>query len=334
MINNRMTQKRILCVGTLICLLAVFLSLSLGTVSFSPKQLFDILMRRHTEEMYLHIFWYARLPRTLACLAAGGALAVSGAILQNVLSNKLASPSIIGVNAGAGLGVTLCCSVGFLSGWAVSGAAFIGSLFSVLMISLFSGKTGASKTTVILGGVALNSILNALRESINVLIPDTASLSADFRVGGFSSVSYIRLFPALTLILLSLALVFTFCNELDVLTLGDDTAHGVGLPVKKYRIFFLLLAALLAGSAVSLSGLLGFVGLIIPHLVRWLTGNESRRLLPLCALFGAGFVTLCDLMARLLFSPYELPVGILMSILGGPVFVLILIRQKGGRTHA
>ena len=247
-----------------------------------------------------------------------------------MLANRLASPSIIGVNAGAGLGVTLCCAAGTLSGLAVSCAAFGGSLITVLFIFLFSHRTGASKTTVILGGVALNSILNAVCESVTVLDTDVAMLSIDFRVGGFSAVSYMRLLPAAGLIALALAVLFTLCNELDVVTLGDETAQGVGLRVGRYRMLFLVLAALLAGAAVSFAGLLGFVGLIVPHFVRRFTGNESGRLLPMCAVAGAGFVTLCDMAARLLFAPYELPVGILMSVVGGPVFLYMLIRHKGG----
>ncbi len=315
--------------GIAVCLLIAVTSLCLGNVHFTPVQLIS-LFRGQGDKVSRSILLYARLPRTLASLAAGAGLAVSGAVLQNVLANRLASPGIIGVNAGAGLGVTLCCAMGTLSGLAVSCAAFGGSLLTVLLIFLFSHRTGASKTTVILGGVALNSILNAVCESVTVLDTDVAMLSIDFRVGGFSAVSYMRLLPAAGLIALALAVLFTLCNELDVVTLGDETAQGVGLRVGRYRMLFLVLAALLAGAAVSFAGLLGFVGLIVPHFVRRFTGNESGRLLPMCAVAGAGFVTLCDMAARLLFAPYELPVGILMSVVGGPVFLYMLIRHKGG----
>ena len=251
-----------------------------------------------------------------------------------MLANQLASPSIIGVNAGAGLGVTVACALGALSGFAVSAAAFLGSLITVLLIALFARSTAVSKTTVILSGVALNSMLNAASESIAVLDPDVAMLTTEFRVGGFSSVSYPRLIPAGIMILLALAVLFTLCNELDVVSLGDETAQSVGLRVGKYRILFLTLSALLAGAAVSFAGLLGFIGLIVPHFVRRLIGNESRRLLPLCAVFGGVFVCLCDLISRLAFAPYELPVGILMAVMGCPVFVLLLLRLKGGHRHA
>ena len=308
------------------------LSLCLGQVVITPWELVRALAGRQTP--YGSIFLYARLPRTLACIFAGAALSVSGAVLQRVLANDLASPGIVGVNAGAGLGVALCCALGMLSGWAVSAFAFCGSLLAIGAVTLLAYSGGLSKTTVILSGVALGSILSALTETVTVLAPDAAILSLDFRVGGFSSVSYGRVLPAAVLISITLAVVFTFCNELDVISLGDETACSLGLPVKRFRLLFLLIAALLSGAAVSFAGLLGFVGLIVPHFAAKVTGKESRRLLPTAALAGAGLVTLCDLLARLVFLPYELPVGILMSVIGGPLFIVLVLRYRGGHRHA
>lgn len=332
--NNRKKQRIFIGIGILLCLASILLNLCLGSLVISPSQLFEAVTNRTEAGIIGSIFWYARLPRTLACFFAGAALSVSGCVLQNVLANKLASPGIIGVNAGAGLGVTICCAFGFLSGWAVSGAAFAGSLIVVLTITLFSRHGGVSRTTVILGGVALNSVLNAFSESITVLNPDVASLNTEFRVGGFSAVSYTRLLPAMILITIALLLLLTLCNELDVVMLGDETAQSIGLSVQKYRILFLILSALLAGAAVSFAGLLGFIGLIVPHFIRNIAGNESRHLLPLCILYGGTFVMLCDLAARMIFSPYELPVGILMAVIGGPLFVFLLLRYKGGHLNA
>ena len=280
------------------------------------------------------IFRLVRLPRTLACLLAGSALAVSGAVIQAVLSNKLASPGIIGVNAGAGLAVTVCCAFGALSGWAIAGSAFLGALAAVLLIVFAAEKAGASRTTVILGGVAVNAFLNALSEALATLIPETAMLAGDFRVGGFGSVSFVRLVPAGILILLALVMACSLHNELDVLTMGEETAQSLGMNVKAMRTLLLILAAMLAGAAVSFAGLLGFVGLLVPHAIRKFTGTENKYLLPLCAMGGACFVTFCDTAARVLFAPYELPVGILLSVLGGPFFLGLLLKRKGGRTYA
>lgn len=313
-------------------LASAILSLRFGSVSLSLSELWHAIWSKPNDSAG-YIFWYHRVPRTAASLLAGSALAVSGCVIQSVLNNKLASPGIIGVNAGAGLAVTVCCAAGLLSGWIIALSSFTGAMISVLLVVFTAQKTGASRSTVILSGVAVNSILNALSEAITTLIPSIAMQSSEFRIGDFSSVVHTRLIPAGILIILSLIVVFTLHNELDVLALGEDTARSLGMRVKQIRTLLLILAAMLAGASVSFGGLLGFVGLIVPHAARKLIGSESRKLLPLCALGGAGFVTACDLVSRVLFAPHELPVGILMSIIGGPFFLLLLIKRKGGRNN-
>lgn len=316
--------------AVLLLVISFLLNVCLGSANISLRELWDAITSGSNTSVAGRIFWYARLPRTIACMLAGAALAVSGAVIQGVLTNKLASPGIIGVNAGAGLAVTICCAFGALSGWAIAGAAFGGAILAVMLVALTAQKIGASRTTVILGGVAVNSCLNAASEAISILVPDAGMQAADFRVGGFSSVAHARLISAGILILVGLILLFTLCNELDVISLGEDTAQGLGMPVKKMRTIFLGLSALLSGAAVSFAGLLGFVGLIVPHVARKLVTNESGKLLPFCALCGASFVTLCDLLARTMFSPYEIPVGIIMSFIGGPFFLFLLMNRKGG----
>jgi len=316
-----------------LCLLGALGSLCFGAVSLSPRSLWEAITNGANSTAG-YIFWYSRLPRTAACLLSGCALAVSGCILQKVLGNNLASPSIIGVNSGAGLAVTLCCASGLLSSWGISLSAFAGALGAVLFVTLLSRATGASRTTVILTGVAVNSIFGAMSDAVVTLVPDAAMLSGDFRVGGFSSVVPSRLVSAGCLILVAFVISLTLCNELDVLSLGEETAQSLGLRVKKIRIYFLLLAALLAGCAVSFAGLLGFVGLLVPHAAAKLVGSRSLESLPLSALLGAGFVTVCDLAARLLFAPYELPVGILLSLIGGPCFLILLFKKRGGHRNA
>ncbi|MBO5159898.1 MAG: iron ABC transporter permease [Lachnospiraceae bacterium] len=331
---NKYKEKLLFTGAVLLLLLSILLSTCLGSVRISFAELMEVIQLGigNVATPAARIFWYARLPRTAACVLSGAALAVSGAVIQGVLTNKLASPGIIGVNAGAGLAVTICCAFGAFSGWAIAGAAFGGAIAAVMLVALTAQKIGASRTTVILGGVAVNSCLNAASEAISILVPDAGMQAADFRVGGFSNVAYARLLPAGILILVGLCVLFTLTNELDVISLGEDTAQGLGMPVKKIRTVFLGLSALLAGAAVSFSGLLGFVGLIVPHVARKLVTNESGKLLPFCAIVGAGFVTICDLLARTMFSPYEIPVGILMSFIGGPFFLFLLINRKGGHS--
>lgn len=320
--------------AVLLCAAATLGSLCLGAARLTLPQLWQAICGGAQSGYEGYIFWYVRLPRTAACLLAGGALAVSGVVIQAVLANPLASSSIIGVNAGAGMAVTICCLFGAVSGWVIAGASFAGALLAVMLVAVVAQKMKASRTTVIMGGVAVNSFFGAVSEAITTMVPEAGMLSSDFRVGGFSSVSHLRLIPAAVLILFAFAAVLTLCNELDLMNLGEETAQSLGLSVKKMRTVLLILAALLAGASVSFAGLLGFVGLIVPHTMRRFAGNESRFLIPLCAVGGAGFVTLCDVLARVLFMPYELPVGILMSFIGGPFFVWLILKRKAGHSNA
>ena len=307
------------------CLIAAAASLGLGAAELSLAELLS-----GTATTAGRIFWYVRVPRTAACLLAGAALSAAGCVIQNVLANPLASPNIIGVNAGAGLAVTICCALGSLSGWTMAAAAFGGAFLAVLAVSAAARLVGASRTTVILAGVAVNAFLGAISDTVTNLVPDAAILSSDFRVGGFGAVTTARLVPAGVLILLALGAVLLLSNELELLSLGAETARSLGLNAERMRTVFLALAAVLCGAAVSFAGLLGFVGLIVPHAVRRFAGTECRKLLPLAALWGAAFVTVCDLIARLAFRPRELPVGILLSALGGPFFLYLLSKRRRG----
>jgi len=311
-------------------LAAAVLSLCLGASSVTLPELLRALLAGPgvTDSAASRILWYVRLPRTAACLLAGAGLSVSGAVIQKVLSNNLASPGIIGINAGAGMAVAICCASGVYAAWAIAGSSFLGAMGATFIVVTVARKSNASKTTVVLSGVAVTACLNAVTQTIITVFPDAALASVDFRVGGFSAVNRARILPAAVLILCGIAAVCTLTNELDVLSLGDDTAHALGLRVSRTRNGMLTLAALLAGASVSFAGILGFVGLIVPHIARRIIGNESGRLIPFCALLGAGFTAICDLAARMIFAPYELPAGILMSFLGGPFFIWLLVRRK------
>lgn len=313
---------------------SILLGILLGATELSFSDMVGVIANGDTDSPESRILIYVRLPRVLACLVCGAALAVSGAVIQCVLANRLASPSIIGVNSGAGLAVTLCSAYGIVGGWRLSVAAFIGAFFAVMLVSLGARKWGASNGTVILMGVALNAFLGAISDTVITFFPDVAVMSSDFKIGDFSAVTYAKTIPAAVIVLVSVAILMTLSNELDVLTLGDENAKGLGLNANVARMIFLLLSALLAGAAVSVCGLLSFVGLVVPHAVRRIASSDSKHLLPLCFLLGAGFVTLCDTLARVLFAPYELPVGIIMAFLGAPFFIFILVKGKGEHGRA
>ena len=325
--------KRLYAVGLLFLAAAVIAGLTLGSTRLTLAEMIQAFTEGFDASPGARIFAFVRLPRTAAALICGAALAVSGAVIQGVLANRLASPSIIGVNSGAGLAVTVCTALGIYGGWRLSAFAFLGAFAAVMLVSLSSRKWGASRGTVILIGVAMNSLLGAVSDTIVTCLPNVGVMSNDFKIGEFSAVTYPKLIPAAVLIPATVAVLLTLTNELDVLTLGEDNAKGLGMNTAVMRTVFLLLAALLAGCAVSLAGLLSFVGLIVPHAVRRLAGGRAKHLLALCALFGAAFVCLCDTVARTAFAPYELPVGIIMAFLGAPFFVFILVKGKGGHAR-
>ena len=314
---------------------SVILGVLSGAYSVSFSKALEVLLGLNANTPEARIILYVRLPRILASLVCGAALSVSGAVVQSVLDNRLASPSIIGVNSGAGLAVAICSAMGIIGTWRLSLSAFIGAFTSAMLVSIAVRKRGSSGGTVILMGVALNSLLGAISDTIITISPDVSIITNDFKVGDFSAVTYTKLIPVSIIVCISLLLLFTLSNQLDVIGLGEENATGLGLNVKAMRVCFLALASLLAGSAVSIAGQLSFVGLLVPHTVRRVCKSlSSCHTLPLCALFGGGFVALCDTLSRIKFSPYEIPVGIIMAFLGAPFFIFILFKSKGGHGGA
>lgn len=311
---------------------AAALGLWTGSVKLEPAQVLDALTGRDGTSAAARIVLYSRLPRTCAAMLAGAALAVSGAVIQTVLDNPLASPSVIGVNSGAGFAVALVCAAAPLAQRYTPLVAFGGALAGVLLVAGLSRHTGASRMTVILAGVAISAMFSAGIDTAVTLVPDALSGVTDFRIGGFTGVTMAQLAPAAGLIFASLGIVLSLSQQMDILALGSDTAQSLGLSVGPVRITLLVLAAALAGAAVSFCGLMGFVGLIVPHTMRRLLGEGSLSLMVSSALGGAFFVTMCDLAARVLFSPFELPVGIILAFAGAPFFLWLLFKQRGGRT--
>lgn len=325
-------KRRVLAAAALLAVLAAVLSICIGAVTVPPEELLAALTGQGSGT-HRAIILYVRMPRTAGCLVSGAALAVSGAVIQTVLSNPLASPNVIGINAGAGAAVALCCAVAPTMVGITPLAAFAGAFGSALLVLTISQRAGASRMTLILTGVALSSIFSALVDLVVTLAPDALNGYSDFRVGGLDSVTMARVTPAAVVGAVCLAGVLLLTNELDLLALGSETAQSLGLRVEKMRVILLALAAGLAGAAVSVAGLIGFVGLIVPHLIRRFLGEESRPLVIGCAFGGAALLTVCDTAARTLFAPYEIPVGVVLSLGGGPFFLWLLLRGKGGQRH-
>ena len=272
-----------------------------------------------------------RLPRVLAALLSGAALSAAGAIIQAVLDNPLASPNIIGINSGAGLFVLLAASVFPGLVWLPPLAAFVGALATALIVFGISLGANTSRLTVVLAGIAITSVFGAGMNTILIVNPDAYIGASTFLVGGLAGVLMKDILWPAAYIIAGLVFAFGTAGKLNIMALGDQTAHSLGMHVGRTRLAMLGLAAVLSGAAVSIAGLLGFVGLIIPHLVRFFVGHDNRFVLPLSAAAGAAFVVFCDMCSRVIFAPYEVPVGILMAFLGGPFFIyLILKNRKGG----
>ena len=336
MLNNENSRLgAIYALGMLFLLCSAVAGLVLGSTELSLVEVFDSIKNKNTASAAYRIFTYVRIPRVAASLLCGAALSVSGAVIQTVLANRLASPSIIGVNSGAGLAVSLCTALGIYGGWRVSLAAFVGAFLTVMLVSLTARRFGTRSGTLILIGVAVNALLGALSDSIVTFVPDVAIMTNDFRIGDFSSATLTKLGGAVIPVLISIAVLMLISRQLDVLTLGDEGATGLGMNVSLVRVVFLLLCAILAGCAVSIAGLVSFVGLMVPHaLRRVLRGGCHVHLILLCAVWGGGFVCLCDTLARVIFAPYEISVGIITAFLGAPFFIFILLKGKGERNHA
>ena len=314
-------------------LASVLLSLRFGSQNYSLAQLIAALRGGDTSDPVWRILVHVRLPRTLAGLAAGGALATAGALIQSVLNNAMASPNVIGVNAGAGFFAMLAVTLAPGAAGVLPAASFLGAMCTALFIYALAARAGLSRTTLILAGIAVSSILTAGVNAITLLYPDDVIGATGFMLGGFSGVTIASVGNAAWYMAAGLLLALFLAADLNVLQLGEESALSLGLHLGRTRFLAILAAALLAGAAVSFAGLLGFVGLLVPHMVRRLVGNDNRWLLPACVLLGGAFVLLCDVLARVLFAPFELPVGIVMSLLGGPFFLILLLRHKRSRVY-
>ncbi len=278
------------------------------------------------------ILFSVRLPRTLAAFLAGVAFSVSGLLLQRATGNDLSSPNIIGMNSGAGAAVLLFLS--FFPGHfrLLPLAAFLGAAIAlalVFVIASLSGRLGTSGS-LILAGIAVNALFNAAISTISSLDPDTLTAYSAFSVGGFASVQFSSLAVPAVIIIVSVAAAFLLSSIIDVIRLGDEIASSMGYRPAVIRTILVLVAALLASSAVTFSGLLGFVGLVTPHIASFISGGEGRKTLLVSIFAGPVLVMLSDLLARTVIMPSELPAGVFMAAIGVPFFIYLLIRRSRG----
>lgn len=320
-------KRKIFYILPLLLMIAALAGICFGSTPISPVQLWQTLTGRGEETLKL-ILWNIRLPRVLGGILAGMGLAVAGVLLQTVTDNALASPNLIGVNSGAGLAV-----IGLLTLFPAAGAwlpvgAFLGAFAAVGLILLAAGRLGTTKTGLLLMGIAITTLLNAAISFLSLLDEGVFSQYHHFTLGSLKALRLESLVLPGLLIILSAACAMILSGRLQTLCLGDSAAAALGVRVKGLRIAALACAAACSASVVSFAGLLGFVGLIVPHMARALVGQSPRWRIPTAALLGGILVVLADLLGRTLFAPSELPVGIVMSFIGAPYFLILLLRRK------
>ena len=304
-------------------------SLMNGSVEISPLQVLSTLGigTESVDETKQQILQNIRLPRTIVSMLVGVNLSLSGAILQAVMKNPLADPHIIGISSGAGLFGIFVMLVKSDAGTLVTPAAFVGALLAALLIYILAWKDGLRPIRVILAGVAVSAFLGAGISAMLIFYSDKVHSALLWMVGGLSARSWNHVEILYPYTIIGTILTFLGARHLNILQLGDEIAKGLGLRVDLVRSILTAVAALLAASAVCVVGLLGFVGLIIPHTARLLIGSDYKFLLPASALLGAAVLTISDTFARTMFAPTELPVGILMAILGAPFFLFLLRKE-------
>lgn len=283
-----------------------------------------------------NIIWFVRSPRVILALLVGMGLALVGVVMQALVQNPLADPYILGISSGASLGATFAILVGFsaipgLTNVGISFGAFVGALLASILVFLFS-SIGGKMTSIklILSGTIISSLFSAMTSLIVFLSNNAEGMKSVtfWSMGSLASADWNK---NLILSLVLLVFIMFFLSQyriLNVMLLGEDTAISLGINLRLYRMLYMALTAILTGVIVSFSGMIGFVGLIIPHIVRGFCGSSHKRLVPIAILTGGLFMIICDLISRTLLDKAELPIGIITAIIGAPIFIYMIVKKE------
>lgn len=350
MTATRLTRRGyfvLLSAGLVGTLFVAIVSLGAGPANRPFLDAFEILVGSvwtpgavSKDPVLAQIVWDIRLPRVLAALLVGGALAVIGATLQAIMRNPLADPYILGISSGAAVGAALAAG---LSSWSfglmawssavgASGAAFAAALMSVVIVYSVASVDGRiTPVRLLLAGVAYSAFASALTAFVLYLLPDATAVRGVlfWLMGGIANVDWRGLGWMSAAVLPSLVILGAAARWMNLLLLGDDSARSLGLDVARVRLGLIVVTALATGAIVAQVGAVGFVGLIVPHAMRPLTGPDHRRLMPMVLVFGGGLLVAMDAISRTILAPQEIPVGILTGLLGAPFFLVLLRKSRG-----
>ena len=334
---NLLTPKNLI-IKIILCLAALavvmFVCSLIGTQKVSLKAVFEGLGDEPGQNVDYDIFVHVRIPRVILAALVGAALAASGVVLQAILRNPLAEPYILGISSGAGLGVMTAFLLGaswkLWAGSPVAGLAFLFALGTCWLVWLVGHLArGATVTNLLLAGVVVNAFFSSVIMLLTSIIDSQQLRSTIFwLMGNITEKDFSTLLLSAIFITAGIAGLFTLCWKLNVLTFGVPEAQSLGVNPRAVTLLAFAFASFITAVAVGLSGLVGFVGLVVPHSVRLVFGPDHRQLLPLGALVGAAFVVICDTIARTIIAPAQLPVGVITAIIGGPVFLLLLARNS------
>jgi iron complex transport system permease protein len=337
--------KLIVIILTVVLTLTIILSLNVGYAQIPFSTVLKILAKRmpfvgnlvdlsnvpYVEET---IIIQIRMPRIIAGALVGAALATAGVMFQGIFKNPMADPYILGVSAGAAVGASLAIvlriGVTLMGVSAVPILAFVGSLIAVFVVYNIS-RVGprVPVTSLLLSGIAVSIFLSAIVAVLQVIAGEKLQIIVFWLMGSFSYVEWKDVWPILPLICLGTVATYFYARDLNILALGEETAQHLGVDVERVKKLLLIFGSLVTAAAVSVSGLIGFVGLIIPHMTRIVIGPDHRILLPTSLIVGATFLVICDAVARVIVSPVELPVGVITALSGGPFFIYLLRKKRG-----
>ena len=336
-----MTNRKKIILSIIVLLSIIWLGTSIGssdiglfdTLSIIGDKTLNLPLLESVTSKHISIIWKIRLPRVLLSFLVGGCLATSGAVVQSILKNELASPYTLGVSSGASLGAGLVIvtgvSIPLIGGFTLPLIGFIFGLITVFSVILFSTKIDKtmSNNTVVLVGMVLSLFVNALLTTLTAFFSNDLKTITLWQMGSFAMRGWTYVGLILPFFLIGMLGVFRYTREMDILTFGEEQAKAVGVNTYKVKRKLFVYCAILTGGSVALSGTIGFVDLIAPHVVRKAFGSNHRYVVPMSFLFGGGLMVIADLISRTIFAPIELPVGAVTALIGAPFFAYVYFKK-------